>query len=91
MMLDFMLTYAGIHCFDFIVEGNPLHVWLFELPFFKAFFIRLSYVSFIVYLFKFIYKSKYKHYDIIIWFALIVNFLVLCIHCRWLIIYYLVQ
>lgn len=39
-MTDYFLTYIGIQR-QIIVEGNPLMVWLFELPFLPSLIARL--------------------------------------------------
>jgi len=87
MMLDFMFTYIGINKFNVISEGNPLNTWLFELPFIYAYLIRLAYSSFFVFLLTVVCKSKYKYYDFVIWFVLIVNVIVMFLHFKWTIIY----
>ena len=64
-------------------------VWLFELPFSQGLLIRVLYAGFIVALSYYLYKSEYEDYDVFMKFALGVNILVLAIHFRWVLKYFL--
>lgn len=88
MMLDFIFTYIGINKLNIIKEGNPILIWLFELPFLQALIIRLLYCFFILILCIFICENQYKHYDKFITLALGVNVIVLLLHLRWAIVYF---
>lgn len=87
IILDFLLTYMGINYIGCIQEGNPIMVWLFELPFVVAFIIRIIIGTIIYLMYKFIQKSAEKAYKKIVAFALIAENLVLFLHLRWLILY----
>lgn len=87
IILDFLLTYLGINYIGCIQEGNPIMVWLFELPFVIAFIIRIIIGTIIYLMYKFIQKNAEKAYKKIVAFALIAENLVLFIHLRWLILY----
>lgn len=83
MLMDFIFTYIGIVKFGFIEEGNPILVWIFELPFLYGFVIRFIYCFILYLLFQYIYKSNYKYYNLVINFSLIVNITVLVMHLNW--------
>jgi hypothetical protein len=84
MMIDYIITYVGIHNYNFIQEGNPVLVWLFEIPFEYGVFVRILMSGIISFLFYVIYKSEHKHYGKLIAYAIIVNSVILVLHLRWI-------
>ncbi len=87
IILDFLLTYLGINYIGYIQEGNPIMVWLFELPFAIAFIIRLIIGAIIYLMYRFIQNNAEKAYKKIVAFALIAENFVLLLHLRWIILY----
>lgn len=82
-MVDFIYTYLGIHYYKCIVEGNPLMVWLFEIPFINGLVLRLVY-STILFTLCVLIQKKYKYYTYFINSLLIVYIGVMILHFRWL-------
>lgn len=89
IMLDFIFTYIGINKLNVIREGNPIIVWMFELPFLQALLIRLLYGFLVIILCVFICESQYKYYNEFIALALAVNILILILHLRWVVKYFI--
>lgn len=87
MILDFLFTYMGVNVFNFIEEANPLLAWIFNLPFFYAFIIRLSICFIISKLLKYIYKNNIAIYKKVIFFALSLNLFVMTLHIMWFTLY----
>lgn len=80
MFLDFLLTYLGVVDLNVIEEGNPLLVWLFELPLWKAAALRIVMILGVL----FILRRTEKYKDPIAKFGLLVYAAVLFIHMVWL-------
>lgn len=89
MILDFILTYLGIHQAKVISEGNQIIAWTFELPFANSFAIRILYVFIVIGLSLYIYSAEFEYYNIFIHFALGVNVIVMLFHFRWIAAYLL--
>jgi len=85
-MLDYVLTYKGIKL-NFIFEGNPLMVKLFELSFIKGFLIKLL---LIVGMLTPLYYCK--HYDLLFYkigtMILIIAYIyIMVLHTIWIVKY----
>ena len=89
IIIDYLLTYIGIHNLGVVYEANPFMAWLFELPFSQGLLIRVLHAIFIITLSYFLYKNEYENYDVFMKFALGVNIFVLMIHFRWVLKYFL--
>ncbi len=87
IMVDYILTYFGINYLGAIVEGNPLLVDFFNLPFIYSFFLRLLHASIIVLICEYLLSLEYKYYDLFMKFAIGVNVLVMLVHIRWIYIF----
>lgn len=86
LIIDYVVTYMGIHYYQFIREANELFVWLFNLPFAQGFILRLIAALAVTALYQYIYMEGHKHYTKIITFALLVNVVVMVLHIRWLLV-----
>lgn len=84
LMVDYVVTYLGIHHYEFIREANALFVWLFNLPFAQGFLVRVVGALFVTGLYQYIYMEGNKHYKKVITFALSVNIVIMFLHIRWL-------
>lgn len=80
MFLDFLLTYLGVVDLNVIAEGNPLMVWLFELPLLKSAFFRILMILVVT----FIIRRTEKYKEPIAKFGLLVYAMVLFLHMAWL-------
>lgn len=83
IIFDFFFTYIGIQM-GYITEGNPLMVWLFELPFVPSFLIRILYGLIVMFLSNFLFDLSYSYHYFFIRFALAVNIFVTFLHFRWI-------
>ena len=84
MIMDFIFTYIGINYLQFIVEANPVLVSLFEMPVVTSLIIRLAHMGCIYIILKYISTRRFKLYDGILNFALIINSVVLIMHMNWI-------
>lgn len=84
MMLDFALTWAGIHIYGVITEANPVMIWLFELPFELALTVRMTLVTVLVGMCIWIYNNGYKRFNVFINFCILSNVLVMYAHLEWI-------
>lgn len=80
MFLDFLLTYFGVVELNVIEEGNPLMVWLFELPLLAAASIRILMILAVLFLIR--RTKKYK--EPIAKFGLVIYAVILFIHMAWI-------
>lgn len=87
MLMDFVFTYIGINYLQFIIEANPVLVSLFEMPVVISLLIRLVYMGCIYIILKYISTRRFKLYDGILNFALILNSIVLIMHVNWILRY----
>lgn len=85
IMIDYLLTYIGIHTFEFIQEGNPVLIWLFELPIIIGFPIRVVMASLVSLTYLIIYRAQHFLYNKIIFFALLINGIILGMHLSWIV------
>lgn len=89
VLLDYILTYIGINKLFFIEEGNPLMVWLFNIPFISGLSIRFL-ISIILAILIFIpIKMGYKYSKQFIKLTIFIQVLVFIAHLRWITIYLL--
>ena len=65
MLLDYILTYTGIHVFECITEANKLMVGFMELDFTTGILIRLLQCGLVVFLYFVLKNEKYKKYKIV--------------------------
>lgn len=82
ILLDFLLTFIGIHIYGIITEGNPYMVWIFEIPFIIGFLV----VTFIV-IATFLVSEKIvlsNKYNWVINFFSGRNLLILILHMNWI-------
>lgn len=84
MLVDFISTYIGINVLNYITEGNPLMVELFELPFLMSLIFRLLHMGFLYECLEYIKSQKHPSYNKIITLALIVNVMLVFLHLRWI-------
>ena len=84
MLMDFIFTYIGINYLQFITEANPVLVSLFEMPVVISLLIRLAHMGCIYVILKYISTRRFKLYDGILNFALIINSVVLIMHMNWI-------
>lgn len=90
-MTDFLLTYIGIYN-GIIEEGNPIMVWLFELPFMWSLLARLLMFAVVAYL-PITLMQKYKDKvrplvrKLYYWGAFAGNVGVMGLHLYWIISY----
>ncbi len=80
MFLDFLLTYFGVVDLNVIEEGNPLMVWLFEMPLLRAALVRIL----MIFAVMFVIRRTKKYKDPIANFGLVVYAMVLFLHMAWL-------
>lgn len=84
MLMDFIFTYIGINVLNYITEGNPLMVKLFELPFLVSLAFRLLHIWFVYVCLEYIQSQKHPSYNKITTFALIINVILVFLHLRWI-------
>lgn len=84
MLADFISTYIGINVLNYITEGNPLLVELFELPFLMSLIFRLLHMWFLYKCLEYIKSQKHPSYNKIITLALIINVILVFLHLRWI-------
>lgn len=84
MLIDYIFTYIGINYLQFIIEANPVLVELFEMPVVISLLIRLAHMGCIYIILKYISTRRFKLYDGILNFALIINSVVLIMHMNWI-------
>ena len=87
MLMDFIFTYIGINYLQFIVEANPVLVSLFEMPVVPSLILRLVHMGCIYVALKYISTRRFKLYDGILNFGLIINSIILVMHVNWVIRY----
>ena len=87
MIMDFIFTYIGINYLQFIVEANPILVSLFEMPVVASLLIILVHMVCIYVILKYISTRRFKLYDGILNFGLIINSIILVMHVNWVIRY----
>lgn len=86
MMLDYLLTYVGIHHFDCITEGNMFMVWLFELPFVLGVLVRITQCSVIYILLRYIQIKGNQYYNKLILLLITLEIGVILAHLVWIIV-----
>lgn len=84
MMLDYILTYAGIHHFNCITEGNFFMVWLFEIPFITGGLVRAVQCLMICSLLKYIQINGSQYYNKFIKIVLLAEIWVMLAHLVWI-------
>lgn len=84
MMLDYFLTWVGIHVYGVITEGNPFMVWMFNLPFHLSLMARMALVSILVGMCVWLYHKNYRRFNTMINFCILSNVLVLYAHVYWI-------
>lgn len=87
MIMDFIFTYIGINYLQFIIEANPVLVSLFEMPVVISLLIRLVHMVCIYVILKYISTRRFKLYNGILNFGLIINSIVLIMHVNWILRY----
>ena len=87
MIMDFIFTYIGINYLQFIVEANPVLVSLFEMPVVPSLILRLVHMGCIYVALKYISTRRFKLYDGVLNFGLIINSIVLVMHVNWILRY----
>lgn len=87
MMLDYTLTYIGINSIGIIEEGNPIMVWMLELPFTFSFLFRAAYSALMVLLVVIVYNAKYKYYKPFVIFCVGLNVTIMFLHFHWVGLY----
>ena len=87
MLIDFIFTYIGVNYLQFVIEANPVLVSLFEMPVVISLLIRLLYMGCVYILLKYISIMRFKLYNGILNFALIINSVILIIHMNWILRY----
>lgn len=87
-MFDFLLTYWGINTLGVVREANPLMVFMFEINFPLALFIRVMSILTIYWLLVEI-KSKHKEsYRNVVAMGIICNIFVMYLHYQWISFFY---
>ena len=84
MIMDFIFTYIGINYLQFIVEANPVLVSLFEMPVVPSLLIRLAHMGCIYVALKYISTRRFKLYNGILNFGLVINSIILIMHMNWI-------
>lgn len=89
MFLDFMFTYVGINILGVISEGNPLMVWLFNIPFTVSLLFRIAMVLLIRLMLNEIKVRGGEIYSkCVLALGLILNVVIAVMHVDW-VLYYL--
>lgn len=85
-VLDYVLTYIGVHQLGVISEGNPLLTGLIALPFWGGILCR-CFISAVPVFLLFIakYRYSYKHYHQVIVLLLAVQVIPYSLHLFWII------
>ena len=87
-MIDFPLTYWGINVLGVIREANPFMVFMFEINFPLALFIRTVSVTLIFWLIIEIRNRCRKRYRDAVVIGLICNMIVMYLHYIWISFFY---
>ena len=88
MLLDYILTYTGIHIFKCIEEANKLMVSFMQLDFTTGITIRLLQCSLVVLLYFILKNDRYKKYRVCINLILVGEIAVMIMHIGWLTRYF---
>lgn len=84
MFIDYISTYIGVNVLQYILEGNPLLVNLFDLPFYVSLVFRLAHMSFVYICLEYIKYKGHHSYKPIMTFAICINLFVMLLHLRWI-------
>lgn len=84
---DFLFTWFGINVIEVIEEGNFLMIWLFDLTFWQAAFIRFLLITIIIITLSFIRNESRKGFLIVMFFGLFFNIIITYMHYMWLLPY----
>lgn len=87
MLMDYIFTYIGINYLQFIIEANLALVSLFEMPVVISLLIRLAHMGCIYVILKYISTRRFKLYNGILNFGLIINSIILIMHMNWILRY----
>ena len=90
MFIDYISTYIGVNVLQYISEGNPLMVNLFELPFYVSLVLRLAHMSFVYICLEYIKYKGHHGYTPIITFAICINLFLMLLHLRWIVSYIII-
>lgn len=87
-MIDFGLTYWGIHGLQVLEEANPFMIWLFELPFLWSLLARLAILGALLGLIWFIKVKAPHRYKLVLGIGLAANFFIIGVHAKWIWMYF---
>lgn len=90
MFIDYISTYIGVNILQYISEGNPLMVNLFDLPFYVSLVFRLAHMSFVYICLEYIKYKGHHGYKPIMTFAICLNLFVILLHLRWIASYIII-
>ncbi|TCT15673.1 hypothetical protein EDC18_103384 [Natranaerovirga pectinivora] len=90
MLIDYILTYIGIHLLNFISEGNPFMRFFMELPFFIGLPLRILFLLFPVtlMLLAFSLTENKKRIVLVVNGMVGIQFIPLFLHMYWIFVYY---
>lgn len=87
-MIDFGLTYYGINVLGVITEGNPVLIWLFNLPLHWAALMRIVLMMATPFIpLYLLYKYKSKWFKRVLILAYGIFSVILFLHARWIVLH----
>lgn len=91
MLLDYIISFIGIHFYQCILEANPCMHYIMQLPFIYGIILRIFYILLPISLLRFYYlhANNKKYYFNVVHSLILVQIFPFSIHIIWIIKYYM--